>query len=276
MLAKLAPWPPLAWIDADGDASLWIGLPAASLLALNWSCAATGLPRLALIFSLALHLVVLAGLPDPARPDRPPDPGPVQATLRLAPAPPLPLSRPAPPAGIPEARRLPPRPIALSAKAGTGAAAPPAAVPPAIPPADAAPAPEAGGSFPNVAQREETAASLAPPSAPAAAQAVPASGDGQALDDYRRSLFELLARHRQYPRLAALRGWEGEVRLRLRLAGKGGLLAVQVVGSSGYELLDQHALQQVQGAVLPALPDSFGDREIQLVVPIHYKLQKPT
>lgn len=270
MLAKLAPWPSPAWIGAADDTGLWIGIPAAGLLALNWRCTATGLPRLALIFSLALHLVVLAGLPDPARQERPPAPASVQATLRLAP--PLPQSGPAVPAGQPEARRLPPRPIAPSAKAGTGAAAPPAATPSA----NAAPAPDADRGFPNAARPEETAAAPAPPGFPAATPAARPPEDSQALDDYGRSLCELLARHRQYPRLAALRGWEGEVRLRLKVAGKGGLLAVQVVRSSGHELLDRHALQLVQGTALPALPERFGDREIQVDVPIHYKLQKST
>lgn len=229
-------------------------------------------PRLALIFSLALHLVVLAGLPDPARRDRPPDPQSVQATLRLAPPQPLPQTKLATPAGIPKAQRHPPRPIALTARAGTGAAAPPA--PP--PPSKTAFAPEASVGFSSAAQREEVAAAPGPSSAPPPTPAARPPDDSQALDDYGRGILELLTRHRQYPRLAALRGWEGEVRLRLKVAGKGGLLAVQVVRSSGYEVLDQHALQLIQGAALPALPDSFADREIQVVVPIHYKLQKPT
>lgn len=270
MLGKPAPWPPLALIETDGNASLWIGLPVASMLALNWCCAAAGLPRLALIFSLLLHLVVLAGLPTPARQERARDLGLVQATLRLHQ--PLPRTMQAPPASIPEARRLPARPIAPAAKAETGAAAPLALTPPA----NTAPIQEANGEYTSTARQEATAVTSAAPSAPAAPQVARLPGDSQTLDDYGRSLVELLASHRQYPRLAALRGWQGEVRLRLKVAGKGGLLAVQVVSSSGYEVLDQHALQLVQGATLPMLPDSFGDREIQVVVPIHYKLQKPT
>ncbi len=272
MLAKPAPWPTLAWPESDGYASLWIAIPVASMLALNWSCTATRLPRLALISSLILHLVVLAVLPDPARKDHPPDPGSVQATLRLAPPHALPPNRLATPARIPEARRLPPWPIALTAKAETGAAVPL----PSPSPTNTASAPEARPKFPSTVRREEAASAPVSPSPPLATQAVRPVDDSQALDDYGRSLLETLARRQQYPRLAALRGWEGEVRLSLKVAGKGGLLTVQVVRSSGYELLDRHALELVQGATLPALPGSFGDREIQVVIPVHYKLQKPT
>lgn len=271
MLAKPAPWPTLAWPESDGYASLWIVLPVASVLALNWSYAATRLPRLALILSLILHLIVLAILPNPARKDRPSDPGPLQATLRLAPPHAQPPNRLATPARIPEARRLPPRPIALNAKAETGAAVP---LPSPIP-ANTASAPAARHEFPSAARREEAATAPASPSPPWTTQPVSPVDDSLALEDYGRSLLEMLAHRQQYPRLAALRGWEGEVRLCLRVAGKGGLLTVQVVRSSGFELLDRHALELVQGVTLPAPPGSFSNREIQVVIPIQYKLQKP-
>lgn len=270
MLAKPAPWLTFAWPDSDSYAILWIALPVASVLALNWSYAATRLPRLALILSLILHLVALALLPNPARKDRPPDPGPLQATLRLAPPHALSPNRLATSARIPEARRLPPRPIALTAKAGTGAAVP---LPPSSP-ANMVPESEARPEFPSFSRRDDAAPAPASPSPPLITQAVRLIDDSQALDDYGRSLLETLARRQQYPRLAALRGWEGEVRLSLKVAGKSGLLTVEIVRSSGYEVLDRHALELVQGTTLPALPGSFGDRQIQVVIPIHYKLQR--
>lgn len=271
MLAKPAPWPTFAWPESDGYASLWIAILVAIVLALNWT-AATRPPRLALIFSLILHLGVLAVLPNPAREDHSPDPGPVQATLRLAPPHALPPNRLATPPRVPEARRLPHRPVALTAKAETGAAVPL----PSPSPANTALPPEAGPEFPSAARREEAATAPASQSASMTAQAVYPIDDRKALDDYGRSLLEMLAHRQQYPRLAALRGWEGEVRLSIKVAGNGGLLTVQVVRSSGYELLDRHALELVQGATLPALPGNFGNREIQVIIPIHYKLQKPT
>ncbi len=92
---------------------------------------------------------------------------------------------------------------------------------------------------------------------------------------YRRQLGELFSRHQTYPRLAALRGWEGEVRVRLRVARKGSLLAVQLDLSSGFDVLDRHALAMLgELPALPALPEGLASEELQLVVPILYKLNR--
>ena len=106
------------------------------------------------------------------------------------------------------------------------------------------------------------------------ASAAPAT---PAVAGYRQRLSELLARHQEYPRIAALRGWEGEVRLRLRVARKGNLLAVQLDHSSGFEVLDQHAMAMLEAlAGLPPLPEALDSNEIQVIVPINYKLKKTT
>ena len=56
-----------------------------------------------------------------------------------------------------------------------------------------------------------------------------------------------------------MRGWEGEVRVRVRVARKGSLLGVTLDHSSGYEILDKHALAMLEGlGGLPALPEGFG------------------
>lgn len=118
----------------------------------------------------------------------------------------------------------------------------------------------------------------------AAAQATPAASAASAapagealLDAYRRQLQALVSAPRDYPRLAALRGWEGEVRLRLRIARKGNLLAVQLDRSSGFEVLDQHALARLSDhGDFPPLPERWEGSELQVVIPIHYKLRKTT
>jgi protein TonB len=116
--------------------------------------------------------------------------------------------------------------------------------------------------------------------APAAVvEASPGADNTQAdaLAAYRKQLAELFARRQEYPRLAAMRGWEGEVRLRLRVARKGNLLAVVLDRSSGHDVLDRHALAMIEDmASLPALPGALAQEEIQVVVPIQYKLHKTT
>jgi hypothetical protein len=67
------------------------------------------------------------------------------------------------------------------------------------------------------------AVAKAAPPAPAVATPRPQS---EVLDGYWRGLGELLARHQECPRVAAMRGWEGEVRLRLKVGRKGNLIDV--------------------------------------------------
>lgn len=128
-------------------------------------------------------------------------------------------------------------------------------------------------------------APTAAPSAPVAEAARPAPAQelapprpqSEVLAGYRQRLSELFARHQEYPRVAALRGWEGEVRLRLKVARKGNLLGVVLDRSSGFDVLDQHALAMLEAlAGLPPLPDGLDGNEIQVVVPINYKLKKTT
>ncbi|MDP2883024.1 MAG: TonB family protein [Azonexus sp.] len=117
-------------------------------------------------------------------------------------------------------------------------------------------------------------AEAARPPAPAIAPQRPQS---EVLAGYRQRLGELFARHQEYPRVAALRGWEGEVRVRLRVARKGNLLGVAVDRSSGFDVLDQHALAMLEAlASLPPLPEALEANEIQVIVPISYKLKKTT
>ncbi|KAB2928459.1 MAG: TonB family protein [Dechloromonas sp.] len=118
------------------------------------------------------------------------------------------------------------------------------------------------------------AAAAEPVAAPPASAA---SLTADALAAYRQRLSELLAGQRDYPRLAALRGWQGEVRLRLRVARRGNLLAVDLERSSGFAVLDQHAQAVLADlGALPPPPDLLEGSEIQVVVPITYKLNKTT
>jgi protein TonB len=218
--------------------------------------------------SLALHgtLFVATAWQRPAvQPDLPP----IVATLRPIANPesgPPAVVVPEPAAAVPEKVRQPiqqreHRPSSRVLMAA-GPANVPAAVPSeTIPPTTATPAPAVAPPAPSV------------PSAPAI-QAVPAA---DLLAAYRQRLTELLAGQREYPRVAALRGWEGEVRLRLRVARKGNLVGVVLDRSSGFDVLDQHALAMLAGlGSLPPLPEGLDSSEIQIVIPVSYKLNKTT
>ncbi|WP_374278038.1 energy transducer TonB [Azonexus sp.] len=228
--------------------------------------------RLGLIFGLsaALHATLFVAMawqrkPAPAEPPR------LVATLRTAlavvaaatpvsqnaEAPARPVSRAAA-ALPPKVRQLPSRAQPLAATRDAMAAGP------ANVPAVSAPA---GAAAPAAAAAPLAAAEPSPAARPA----------GDALAGYRQRLAELFAGRQEYPRLAALRGWEGEVRLRLKVARKGNLLGIALDRSSGHDVLDRHALAMVEAlAGLPPFPDSLDDAEIQVVVPVNYKLRKTT
>ena len=202
---------------------------------------------------------------------------PMLATLRMlnvtesepvAAAAPLPA-----PAAVPQKTRQTPiraeRPLAPRVIHSAGPAKVQASAP--TPLATAAPAPVA------------PAAVSATPVAPVAeavrpaAPAVAARPQSELLERYRQRLGDLLARQHEYPRIAAMRGWEGEVRLRLKVARKGNLLGVVLDHSSGFDVLDQHAMAMLESlASLPPLPDALEANEIQVVVPVNYKLKKTT
>lgn len=111
----------------------------------------------------------------------------------------------------------------------------------------------------------------------APAPSAPGPNSRESLDRYRQQLTDLFAGRHDYPRLAALRGWEGEVRLRLKVARKGNLLGVALDRSSGFDVLDRHAQALIESfGVLPPLPESLDGNEIQVVVPINYKLRRST
>lgn len=230
-----------------------------------------------LVLSLTLHgllfmlLVREQALPPSPRPT-------LVATLRL----PAPLAgaalTAAPAAPVAKARQravVAARPVhrqALAAAAIVLPASVPGAAVAASPASAAADVSQAADEAAPATGSETPAAPLVVAS-PAAARP---PGAEAALAGYRQRLAELLARHRSYPRLAAMRGWEGEVRLRLRVARRGALIAVEVEHSSGFELLDRHARSLLVAlGDLPPPPSADGG-EIQVVVPIQYKLDRTT
>jgi len=227
-----------------------------------------GLFAAALALSLVIHAVALAWPASRHAAEQRVLP-PLFATLRLLPSAPErqeipPVANAAPVAAVAIARTKPasqpssptrPRIFALAAPAPVSAAVTAAAADLPLPPAAALPA-VASAAEPPAARRE--------------------AADAEALERYMRTLSELLARQQRYPRLAELRGWEGEVQLRVHVARQGNIVAVELLHSSGFNVLDQHAVQLVQGAVPPPPPAGVQDSGFQITVPIHYKLQKST
>lgn len=260
---------------------------------LSWPRPAT-LPRpLRVAIGLSIGVHALALLVEGRSMTPPPEPPPLEVVLRRpAPAPvPIPVAEPAP--SLPQPRTEAPAPARLArVEAAPRVARPePRPAPVLSRPAAQAPVntPALRVESAPVAAHPPAALPETPPqaAAPVAARAAPVEPvvaahaaedtlDPALLERYGRSLSSLFARQQNYPRVAAMRGWEGEVQVRVTIARKGNIVAAQVVRSSGFEVLDQSAVQLVSGAgPLPRPPEALQNRELQIVVPVLFKLEKP-
>jgi len=93
--------------------------------------------------------------------------------------------------------------------------------------------------------------------------------------DYLTALHREIERHKTYPAQARRRGLEGEVRVGFVVECDGSISRVEVVGSSGSNLLDEAAaatLQQIRR--LPPLPDSLRLARLRLELPMVFRLTR--
>jgi len=216
----------------------------------------------AIVASLVLHAAAWQLVP-PLRTQIAPLARTLEVLLVARPAePPVPAIEPAPPPARAEPVARKPRTLEREARlpAPREEVAPvrePVAAAPAAPPARAEPGP----------------AILTRPAEPATVPGV-AAPSPELLAGYGSSVSRLLARYREYPRVALMRGWEGTVTMRLRVAPGGKLIEARVEGSSGHQVLDAQALEMVKRVPeLPQPPESLRDREFGVLVPVVFRLQ---
>jgi protein TonB len=175
-----------------------------------------------------------------------------------------------PPAAEPERQPPPARPAPAAAKPRPVERAPRPAAPREVADAPREPAPVAAQE-----SAQPAPAILARPPGPAQAPVAAAAPSPELLAGYGSSISRLLARHREYPRVALMRGWEGTVTMRLRVAPGGKLIDARVEGSSGHQVLDTQALEMVKRVPdLPPPPESLRDREFAVLVPVVFRLER--
>jgi len=93
------------------------------------------------------------------------------------------------------------------------------------------------------------------------------------LDSYGKELSSLISKYQRYPFIAQLRGWQGTAQVQLVISANGKMDDATILRSSGYEVLDNQALDMVQQAApLPLPPEALRDRKFTVVVPIVFKL----
>jgi protein TonB len=92
--------------------------------------------------------------------------------------------------------------------------------------------------------------------------------------NYGSLLSREFSRHKQYPRMAQIRGWQGTTRVELHIDPNGTVTSSSVRESSGFEVLDKQALEMVRKASpLPLPPEVLRGREFTIVVPVAFRLE---
>lgn len=226
------------------------------------------------VLAHALLLLTLPGLLDPAK--RKPSVSPI--VTRLIPVvPPRP-----PPAAEP---RIEPR-IEQTARPARSAPvknprlAAPAQQPIAAPAPQALPVPEssrvaevpavaplAAPAFP--AAKVESAAS--PPAVSPAAEAA----DPLTLGQYRIAIIATARRYKKYPRLALDNNWQGQAEIRMAIGADGSIASIRVKTGSGFEVLDQQALEMIRKAMpLTPIPSGLRGKGFTVDVPVVFSLQE--
>lgn len=95
-----------------------------------------------------------------------------------------------------------------------------------------------------------------------------------ALGQYGGMLGRAIAKHKSYPKIAQMRGWQGECLLDLKIDGSGNVLSASVKESSGHESLDNQALEMVRKASpFPPPPEALRGRSFNITVPVSFKLE---
>lgn len=227
---------------------------------------------LAVLASLALHLLVLYAIPRLSEAVRAPSAPPLTAHLaRLKP--PAPPKVEPPPAPVPAA--APRRPPAAKATPKASAPAPLLAAPaPQVQPAPTALPPAA---LPQIAPARQ--ADAAPP-APARSEpaplpaAVAASGpDPGSVARFRLELMDIARRYKRYPRIAQDNNWEGRVELRVAFSESGALASLAVARSAGRAVLDDEAKEMIRSAQPHAtIPPALRGKAFVLEIPVDFAL----
>ena len=95
-----------------------------------------------------------------------------------------------------------------------------------------------------------------------------------ALNGYNNALWGKIGKYKQYPKIAQMRGWQGEVIVELLLDGNGKLKSKKIITSSGYEVLDKQALEMIdKAAPFPSPPEALRASSFSITVPIPFKLE---
>lgn len=227
-----------------------------------------------LLASLALHTFVLGVMPGwEIEPNKISD----LLTVELQPPPPpKPLPPPEPPKPEPEKPKEPPKkpiplpkPVPLPQPLPRTETPPPEPVRPVEPPP-----PQVIAATPQPSETPPAFVAPAPPPEPPKPKGPTDQEIDTAKGNYGSLLSREFAKHKQYPRLAQMRGWQGTTKVELHIDASGNVISSGISESSGFDILDKQALEMVRKASpLPLPPDTLRGREFVIIVPVAFRLE---
>jgi protein TonB len=235
----------------------------------------------ALGLSVIVH-AVLAGFMDPIRFDHPAQ-KPVLTVELVTPEPPQPpveeVAPPEPPKPEPPKPEPKPEPKPVKRPTPPKPVEQPAPVQiPDTPPTEPAhteppPAPPVISTTPKNAEPPTFTAPPPPPEPPKPIG--PSEADIEsARRAYGNSLSHEIGKHKRYPRIAQMRGWEGSVNLLLEIDANGKVVSVSIEEASDREVFNTEAQEMVKRMVQPPpIPDALRGRSFTVRVPISFRLE---
>jgi len=201
------------------------------------------LPK-AIGISIAIHIILMIGLPEFKKPLL----KPLEMSVTISTSPiPKPIEQIETPQPIKKVEPVQKRITPIIDKNATSIAQP-------IPKEVAPPMPaEAISKTPNILPQEQVT---------------------QHLESYSSLLANAIAKYKQYPKIAQMRGWQGTVIADLEIDSKGSVVSVKIKKSSTYEVLDNEALEMIKKASpFPTPPESLRGKNFNVLVPISFKLE---
>jgi protein TonB len=186
------------------------------------------------------------------------------------PKPPEPTPPPPKPRPIEKPKPLPPKPVEQIRTEPENVVPPPVQPPAVVEQPVTAPPPVVMATEP---KPEAPPAYTVPPPPPEPTRPTPQQ-ISSAKGNYGELLARAFAKHKQYPRLAQMRGWQGTTRVRLEIGADGNVIGTSIDESSGHDILDRQALEMVKKATpLPLPPETLREQAFSIIVPITFRLE---
>ena len=106
------------------------------------------------------------------------------------------------------------------------------------------------------------------------ANAAPSGVDADEMRQYPFDLRVMARRFKRYPALARESGWQGTVDLELVFHAAVDYPSVEVLHSSGHDVLDDQAREMILRAVRATpVPPSFHGRDLRMRLPVEFSLE---